>query len=118
MVGMSRTAIRIGQCAGKQDAGHRHAGVYAISRKRLMGGIAKQLKADRDAGRIRLFRADAGRPVAHRGAAKENSLENSSGRESFSGRLSGEFLEKWILAAKTETAMEAHSPMTSPTAAS
>ena len=41
---------RIGQRAGKQDAGHRHAGVYAISRKRLMGGIAKQLQADRDAG--------------------------------------------------------------------
>ncbi len=41
---------RIGQRAGKQDAGHRHAGVYAISRKRLMGGIAKQLQADRDVG--------------------------------------------------------------------
>ena len=86
---------RIGQRAGKQDAGHRHAGVYAISRKRLMGGIAKQLQADQDAGGFdcsEQMQADS--RVAHRGAAKENSLENSSGRESFSGRLSGEFFWK------------------------
>ncbi len=35
--------------------------------------------------------------VAHRGAAKENSLENSSGRESFSGRLSGSFWKNGFL---------------------